>query len=239
MAGGDFGLSLVSDRLDPVIEGAELVLLAMPTGAMPDTVLRIGRFSPGTIVTDVGSVKRPVMADTAPLVAERRGRFVGSHPMAGSEKAGFEAADADLLEGAAVLLTPDSGTDGEALGQVETFWRFLGARTETMDAATHDGIVAAVSHLPHLAAASLVHAVLGEDSSIGAFAGGGLRDTTRIASGPPEMWSGILADNRDAVLAMLDRYLEELSRWREALDSVDRETLRTFLSEARSLRETL
>lgn len=232
-----------STNLGETVEGADLVVLAMPTGAMAETVSGIEFFGvdPGeVVVTDVGSVKLPVLMETAPLVEARGGSFVGSHPMAGSEKAGLEAADADLFEGAAVILTPDTRhATSPVVEKVAAFWRCLGAKIERMDAGDHDRLVAAISHLPHLTAAALVRTVLGESPESGMFCGGGFRDTTRISAGPPEMWSGILADNREAVVAVLDDLLHELSDWKEALDSLDRDQLRTFLSEARDLRKTI
>lgn len=226
--------------LESVTRGADCVILAMPTGAMGSVVERISSLD-GTLVTDVGSVKGPVMREIEPLVAERGGRFVGSHPMAGSEKVGLAYAEPDLFVEAAVILTggvdrPDRDHDVELL---QSFWRGLGAIVSVMDGDRHDAVVAAISHLPHLLAAALVRTVLPSDPEAGNFCGGGFRDTTRVAAGPEDMWSGILVDNQEAVSNRLEDLIDELKTWKGALDALDRDQLRGFLSEARQLRETI
>lgn len=235
-------VDLATDDLNEVVTGADLVVLAMPTGAMAGVVEQVKSFdggAAGVVVTDVGSVKQPVVAEVAPLVDARGGRFLGSHPMAGSEKAGVEYAEAELFDGAAVILTPDEKTNGRTEAQLRTFWELLGARVSSMDATGHDRMVAAVSHLPHLVAASLVRVVMGDGSNAADYSGGGFRDTTRVSAGPEAMWAGILADNHEAVSGKLGELIEELQTWKDALDSLDRESLLRFLSEARQMRETL
>ncbi|MDF1861901.1 MAG: prephenate dehydrogenase/arogenate dehydrogenase family protein [Verrucomicrobiales bacterium] len=241
----DFGsIDLASPDLEEAIAGADLVILAMPTGVMADVVKRISRFPETTakrpvMVTDVGSVKGPVVSEIAPLVRERGGVFLGSHPMAGSEKAGLEYAEDSLLEDAAVILTPEKDRSSAAdIEKVTDFWESLGGRVSTMEAGEHDRLVASISHLPHLLAASLVRVVLRENPDAASFSGGGLRDTTRVSAGPEEMWSGILCDNQEAVSRKLEELICELGIWKDALDSLDRDKLRSFLSEARQLRET-
>ena len=230
-----------TDDLEKAIEGADLVILAMPTGAMASVVGRVRSFSRAgekVIVTDVGSVKQPVVEEIGPLVTKREGIFLGSHPMAGSEKTGLEFADEDLLEEAAVILTPEACSDRAVEEKLKQFWELLGARVSSMDAGEHDRMVASISHLPHLVAASLVRVVMGEGDYV-RYSGGGFRDTTRVSAGPEDMWAGILADNHEAVSKKLGDLIEELQTWKGALDSLDRESLLRFLSEARKLREAL
>lgn len=230
------------ESLDEAVDGADCVVLAMPTGAMASVVDQVERFSDeiGVLVTDVGSVKGPVENEVGALVRAKGAQFIGSHPMAGSEKAGIEYADAALFEGAPVILTPRSeiGTGGfvEKLVQL---WESVGSQVSTMSAESHDELVASISHLPHLVASALVRQVMIERPDAGGYCGGGFRDTTRVAAGLEDMWTGILADNRDAVSLQLGKFVEELSQWKEALDSLDRDELRRFLSEARELRKSL
>lgn len=236
-------VDVATESLDEAVEGADCVILAMPTGAMASVVERIGRFAAErpVLVTDVGSVKGSVQREIEPLVRERGGRFIGSHPMAGSENAGLEHAEADLfVEAVVIMIDEDGASAGDPLfALLRHFWEVLGSRVSVTTSDEHDRIVASISHLPHLVAAALVRAVLGRDAGVGAFSGGGFRDTTRVSAGPDEMWAGILSDNREAVLAELERYLGELESWKEALATLDRDRLRGFLSEARELRRSL
>lgn len=236
-------IDFVAESLSEAVSGADLVMLAMPTGAMAGVVSAIGpgALSPETLVTDVGSVKGPVIDTVAPLVVAAGARFLGSHPMAGSEKTGVEFAETDLFQGASVILTPDAAgsasvRDGETL---RAFWERLGGVVSVRSATEHDRIVAAISHLPHLVAAALVRSILQTDPGAALFSGGGFRDTTRVAGGPEEMWSGILTDNQAAVSERLGQLIADLESWKEVLDRLDREQLRGFLSEARQLRESL
>lgn len=236
-------IDLVSDDLNGAVAGADLIILAMPTGFMADVVSSIGDgiLTENSLVTDVGSVKGSVMREVAPLAVQKGGRFFGSHPMAGSEKKGLDFAEANLFQNASVILTPfgEGSSVTSDQSRLTRFWESLGGIVSVRDAETHDKIVAAISHLPHLVAAALARSVLGDVPEAGAFSGGGFRDTTRVAGGPEEMWSGILSDNQAAVSERLGKLIQDLEIWKEALDNLDREQLRGFLSEARELRETL
>lgn len=235
----------VTDSVADAIDGVDAVVLAMPTGSMVEVAEQMPVFPPDrpVVVTDVGSVKVPVMGEIAPLVEKLGARFVGSHPMAGSEKSGLEHADGALFQDAAVILTPPEAPDhdrpGEEVQLLRDFWEALGGRVTIMTAEEHDRLVASISHLPHLVAAALVRVALSDDQRAADFCGGGFRDTTRVSSGPEAMWSGILADNHRAVSEGLSQLIGELESWKEALDSLDRDRLCGFLSEARRLRETL
>lgn len=236
-------VDFASDDVNQAIEGAGCIILAMPTGFMGEVVSRISSFPAGSeiLVTDVGSVKAPVAREIGPLVRAKGGRFLGSHPMAGSEKKGLQHADASLFEGAAVILTPvgEVATEEVDLQRLAAFWESLGGVVSVLTPEEHDERVGAISHLPHLVAAALVRSVLGREPAAALLSGGGFRDTTRIAGGPEDMWAGILSDNRDAVSKQLGELIHELESWKEALDVLDRDRLLSFLSEARRLRETL
>lgn len=232
-----------STDVNEAIAGADCLILAMPTGNMAEVVAQMAPFPAGSqvLVTDVGSVKAPVVREIGPLVAERGGIFIGSHPMAGSEKKGLAFADASLFEKAAVILTPGDGIgwDDPSLGQLTCFWEDLGGIVTLLDPARHDELVGAISHLPHLVAAALARSVLSRVPEAAPLSGGGFRDTTRVAGGPEGMWAGIFADNHLAVSEQLGELIRELEMWKEALDTLDRDRLLSFLSEARSLRGSL
>jgi prephenate dehydrogenase len=232
-----------SSDVNEAIAGADLLLLAMPTGDMAGVVAQMAAFPVGleVLVTDVGSVKGPVVRELSPLVAARGGRFIGSHPMAGSEKKGLAFADSSLFEKAAVILTPADGTgpDDLFLRRLTDFWEALGAIVTRLSPGRHDELVGAISHLPHLVAAALARSVLSRVPEAAPLSGGGFRDTTRVAGGPEGMWAGILSDNHLAVSGQLGELIRELEMWKEALDTLDRERLLSFLSEARALRGSL
>lgn len=237
-----FGDSVsASTSVSEMVDGAECVILAMPTGSMAGVVAQMNPFpdSCETIVTDVGSVKGTVQEEIGALIKALGGNFVGSHPMAGSEKSGLEHADGDLFESAAVIMTPEVGQSEALVSRLQRFWEGLGAVVSNMTPGEHDELVAKISHLPHLVAAALVRSTLGENPESANFAGGGFRDTTRVAGGLESMWSGILTDNHEAVSGQLSALISELESWKVALDTLDRAQLRSFLSEARKLRETL
>jgi prephenate dehydrogenase len=204
------------------VRDADVVILCVPIEAMAGLVHEFrDALKPTALVTDVGSVKGSVDREIAPLL-EDRALWIGSHPMAGSEQAGFAAARADLFDGATVILTPTKHTHREAENLAEKFWSALGAKLAVLSPEKHDQIVAAVSHIPHLIAAALVnHAVKDGDLELAA---GGFRDTTRVASGSPELWTEILLANRVAVARQLDSLILDLENLRLTLTSVETET---------------
>lgn len=198
------------------VEGAETVVVCAPLEATEEVLAEIApHLGPGTVVTDVGSVKASVVAAAERLVPPHA-RFVGAHPMAGSEKEGIEAADLRLFDGAVVVVTPTPRTDPAALEEVRRTWRAAGAIVVQMSPEEHDRLVAAISHLPHLVSSALVNAVgdaAAADPRTLELAAGGFRDTTRIASAPSALWRSIFASNAPAVrevLALFRRRLDEL-----------------------------
>lgn len=191
------------------------------------------------LVTDVGSVKSAPHRDLAPILAENGNPFIGSHPMAGSERNGLAAARIDLFQNAACLLTNDSGAATVLCASLEDFWKALGCRTKWLGAAEHDRLVARISHLPHVTAAATAFGALSADARSGNLSGGGLRDTTRVAGGNPEMWAEILLENRSEVARSIRETISKLDEFLAALDGASQEELRRLLAEAKALRDTL
>ncbi len=211
--------------------GADLVVLATPVFAMPDVVRRIAPvLAPGAIVTDVGSVKGG-LAGVLPGLLPSGAVYVGSHPMAGSHRSGFEHAREDLFEGAACVVTeaPDEATRERVCG----FWRALGARVVLRDAASHDVEVAWMSHLPHALAFAFARALSSAPEPAFEVAGPGFRDFTRIAHSEPELWADILAANRKALAAPLQDAGQALTELARAIEGNDVEALERFLGAAR------
>jgi prephenate dehydrogenase len=213
---------------------AELAVVAVPVGSVEEAAA--GPLERGAVVTDVGSVKAPVVE------AVDHPRFVGGHPMAGSEALGVQGARADLFEGATWALTPTGTTDPEALALVHGVVRSLGAEVVTLAPAQHDRLVATVSHVPHLAAATLMGVAderASEHAALLRLAAGGFRDMTRIAAGDPGIWQDICRDNRDAILEVLDGYLESLGDMRRIVAEGRSEALLERLGDAQLARRSL
>jgi prephenate dehydrogenase len=205
----------LSTNPSEAVREADVVILCVPIEAMTGLVHEFrDAVKPTALVTDVGSVKGSVVRDIEPIL-DGRALWIGSHPMAGSEQGGFAAARADLFEGATVILTPTKLTPRDAERRAEQFWLSLGAKLAILPPDKHDQIVAAISHIPHLLAAALVnHAVTFGSLD---FAAGGFRDTTRIASGSPELWLEILLANREAVGNQVGELIHQLERLRRTL----------------------
>jgi len=224
------------DSAEEAAVGASLVVIASPVDQIATLAARIRPALPaGALVTDVGSVKAEVCRAAAEALGDRA-VFVGAHPMAGSEKTGWEHSRADLFQGRACFVTPGPDTKPAAVETVAAFWRALGCRVAAVSPAEHDRIVAHISHLPQLAASALCAALAGRDPGWREFAGGGLRDTTRIAGSDPELWRTILAQNRTEVLAALDLYLGELQGIRDALAGDDLTAVTRTLERGRAYR---
>lgn len=222
------------------VRGADLVLLAMPVGQMPAVMTAIAPNLPAhAVVTDGGSTKRDVIACARRFLAGHMARFVPAHPIAGTEKSGAAAAFAGLFSGKNVILTPQPETAAAATRLVRQAWEACGARVVSLDAGEHDTILAAVSHLPHVIAFALVSMLAHRRNPARLFglSAGGLRDTVRIAGSSPEMWADICVANRDALLAALADYENELEGMRTAIESADAAELRRMFSAARGARE--
>ncbi len=234
------GIVNATDRLDQALAGADLLILAVPVGSMPGLITAaLSAGLPDTcLVTDVGSVKQAPHQTLAPLLAPRSIAFIGSHPMAGSERVGIAAADARLFEGAACLLTNDGQAPAALAAALEKFWQMIGCQTTWMSAAGHDSLVARISHLPHILAASGARVCL-EQPELGRYGGGGLRDTTRVAAGNPGMWAEILIENRDAIAGSLRESIADLAAILTILEAGDEAAARDWLASAKQRRDSL
>lgn len=218
------------------VAGSDLVILCTPVGAMAELTRQFrSRLNGKAIVTDVGSTKYEVVKHLSTLL-NGRAAYIGSHPIAGSERDGLQAARADLFEGAVCILTPLPRTRQAPLKKLADFWQALGCRLRTTTPAEHDEIVAYISHLPHLTASALVNLVSRRKPSAFDFAGNGFRDMTRIAAGPAEMWSEIALSNREEIRRSVDRLIEELETIRRHVANASDLDLRTYLRQARERR---
>ena len=226
--------------LDRAVEGADLIVLATPVGTFEKLCIAMApHLKPGTIVTDVGSVKGPLVTKMERLLPQGV-LFVGAHPIAGRERSGVESASIDLFAGHRCILTPTPKTSKKALSKIRAFWEAIGADTMEMDLLEHDKIMAAVSHLPHLVAYALMeavsHASLGKSNPV-RFSGGGLRDFTRIAASAPEMWRDIFLANRENVVHMVDLYVEAIETIKKKIVAGDGPGLIETFNRARVVRE--
>jgi prephenate dehydrogenase len=217
--------------------GAHVVVLAAPLGYFREIFTKLSRCTVGgLIVTDVGSTKASVCALAEELLAEPT-LFVGSHPMAGGERHGPEAADAGLFEGRPCVVTPGGDTDEHALELVKEMWRVVGMRVKEMDPVGHDRAVALVSHLPHAVASMLVKAVTVDGGDALDVASTGFADTTRIAAGDPGVWVDIFQTNCDAVTDSVKRMIDELERFKKVLMRKDSGALKRLLEGAKQERD--
>jgi len=224
------------DDLPRAVRGADWVILCTPVGLFSQILHQLApHLAQGAIVTDVGSTKRSVI-ETAQKILPKWVRFVGSHPMAGSEKRGIEFARADLFRGATCILTPTPDTDTNALAAVGSFWQSLGMRITRLPPDDHDRLLTDVSHLPHAVAAALV--AMQSDEAL-TLAGKGFLDATRIAGGDGALWRDILLDNRDNMRAGIERLQRQLSELSARLDPSQSESLKTWLDQAAQRREAL
>ncbi len=236
----EIGILHPTSNLREAVVGADLCILCVPVGAMPKLLaMAIDDGLPeDCVVTDVGSVKVVPHRTLAPLLASRPCPFIGSHPMAGSERNGIEAITPELLRNSACILTNDERANSSVTEKLEHFWQHLGCRTSWMNAAIHDELVARISHLPHIIAASAARVCLRYQHE-GRYCGGGLKDTTRIAAGNPNMWAEILTENREAITGPLRETITDLSEILAILEEGDHETARQWLDRAKHLRDAI
>ncbi|MDA1131912.1 MAG: prephenate/arogenate dehydrogenase family protein [Proteobacteria bacterium] len=225
------------------VRGADLVVLCTPLGVYRTIAEAIApALSGDAIVSDVGSVKNMVVRELAPALPEGT-RIVPAHPVAGTEHSGPEAGFAELFEGRWCILTPPPGADPAAVETVAAMWRAAGSRIETMDAEHHDLVLAVTSHLPHLIAFNIVGTAADlevvTESEVIKYSAGGFRDFTRIAASDPVMWRDVLLANREAVLEMLARFNEDLSRLQRAIRWGDGETLQQLFTRTRHIRREI
>lgn len=220
--------------------GSDLILVAVPVAATQTVLSTIRDFlRPGTLVMDVGSTKQSVVDAANAALGDKAQYFVPAHPIAGKESAGVEHAQANLYQGANVILTPQDNTDAHLLEKAKSVWQALGARVQSMSAKEHDAVFASVSHLPHLLAFAYINGVIGQPNAEQqlALAGSGFRDFSRIAASDTTLWRDVLLANRTQVLVQLRQYVIALQDMQQALHEKDTVTLEKLIhsaSEARS-----
>lgn len=225
-------------HLDPAaaVRDADLIVFCTPIAQMRPLAERLrSHVIAGAVVTDVGSVKASVVKELEPLFPG----FVGSHPMAGSEKTGPAAGTPNLFHNAVCVVTPTARSNPKSADRIEGLWRSVGAITRRLSPEAHDALVSRSSHLPHLLAAQLVNYVLDPDrpKDQGLLCANGFRDTTRVASGSPEMWRDIALSNREHIARELAEFIDSLQEVRVALEKGDSRTIEQFFAEAKKRRD--
>ncbi|MDE0405358.1 MAG: prephenate dehydrogenase/arogenate dehydrogenase family protein [Nitrospira sp.] len=225
------------------IPGTELVILATHVESYAGHLKEWGHLlDPGTIVSDVGSVKGPLVEQVEALVPAGV-YFVGAHPIAGKESSGVGEGSVDLFVNALCLVTPTANTDPQALRMVQHVWETMGSIVRSIDPFVHDWILGAVSHLPHVAAFALMNALTDlqerDEADLPDYAGGGLRDTTRIAAASPEMWRDIFLWNADNLLTMIEAMEKHLQRFKALIQAKDGPGLEREIAKAREARQRL
>ena len=230
----------VCDTAAEAVQGADLVILAVPVGAMGEIALEIApHLATGATLTDVGSVKRAVIDAVGPHMPEHV-HFIPGHPLAGTEHSGPNSGFAELFDNRWTLLIDEPGTDQAALSALRVFWEQLGANVDTMDADHHDLVLAVTSHTPHLIAYTMVGVADDlrrvTDSEVIKYSAAGFRDFTRIAASDPTMWRDVFLNNKDATLEILGRFTEELFALQRAIRTGDGEQLFDYFTRTRAIR---
>jgi cyclohexadieny/prephenate dehydrogenase len=229
----------VCDSAADAVEGADLIILCVPIGAMADVTREIsGMLKPGAVLTDVGSVKRAVINAVEPHVPDGV-HFIPGHPLAGTEQSGPRSGFAELFDNRWCLLTPN-GADVTEVKKLRAFWEALGSNVDEMDADHHDLVLAVTSHTPHLIAYTMVGVADDlsrvTDTEVVNFSAAGFRDFTRIAASDPTMWRDVFLNNKDATLEILGRFTEELFALQRAIRQGDGEHLHDYFTRTRAIR---
>jgi prephenate dehydrogenase len=234
----------VIDRYDTdqakAVQGADMVFVSVPLGAMATVFQAIEHALPeGAVVTDGGSAKGSVVADIERVLGRVPPWFVPGHPIAGTEQSGVDASFAELYIGRRVILTPTAETNAEAVKKVRAMWEAVGASVNEMEVDHHDEVLAATSHLPHMLAFALVESLarMSEQREIFDYAAGGFRDFTRIASSDPVMWRDICLANRDALLAMVENFRNDLDELTAAIRDRDADRILRIFQDAKTARD--
>ncbi len=235
-------LGIIDEHFTAPAEGikhADLILLSTPIGQFLQIAESIkDHLKKGSIVTDVGSVKAEVIKKLEPLMPEGVS-FVGGHPIAGKECSGINAASSDLFNGARCIVTPSPNTNKEALEKILALWNTFGSKTVLMNPDEHDSIFAAVSHLPHVVAYALINTIMDLDKDILPHGGRGLRDMTRIALSPPELWRDICSYNRENMIKSLNNFLSSVLHIERLIEKSDWDNLWKEFQKAKTGRQTL
>jgi prephenate dehydrogenase len=226
---------------EEAVTGADIVVACVPIWTIARLIEQVlPALKPGAVVTDVGSTKSELIRSTEKLFRESEADFVGSHPVAGSEKTGIEAGDANLYRNRLCIICPPQKCRPEAVDAVTALWKFVGSETLEMSPEQHDALLASTSHLPHMVAAALARSVAGSTPEEKApFCGTGFKDTTRVASGSPDMWVDIIDTNRKALAEELTRFHAELTGLMEILRQGNSQDIREWLVQAADARNAI
>ncbi len=226
--------------LKEAVIGSDLILLCTPVESILGQLDLISQWAgEGCLVTDVGSLKWEICEKAGKVFEKKPSFFIGSHPMAGSEKAGMEFASAKLLAQKHCIVTPNQNTKKDDIIKISTLWKRLGMEVSSMGMEEHDEVMSWISHLPHLAASSLINAIISRNPKGIRYCGNGLRDTTRIAAGNPQMWMQILLANKENLQQGIDDFIKSLEEFKEALSNGDRVNLLKLLQSAKYSRDLL
>ncbi|WP_336981994.1 prephenate/arogenate dehydrogenase family protein [Altererythrobacter fulvus] len=233
---------VVCDTAEEAVRDADLVIFCVPVGAIADVARDMAPYiAPGAVISDVGSSKQTIAA--ALSEAFPANPVVPAHPVAGTEHSGPDAGFATLFQQRWCIITPPEGADAASVARLVFFWEALGAMVETMDPKHHDLVLAVTSHIPHLIAYTIVGTASDlEDvtrSEVIKYSAGGFRDFTRIAASDPTMWRDVFLNNRDAVLVMLQRFLDDLSTMQDAIRDGDGDALFELFTRTRAIRRSI
>ena len=228
-------------NIEKAVRQADIIILATSVDLIPDLARKIiPLMNTSAILTDVGSAKSYIVSQINREIKSRhngeRPNFIGAHPLAGSEQRGIESARPDLFEGSVCVLTPTSLNSKKCITKLSIMWKALGAKVSILTPSRHDEIVAFVSHLPHLVASGLVSVV---DEKHWKFAASGLRDTTRVASGDPELWLGICKQNKERIIKALRCFSEEVQHTLNDLEQGDDNKILKRLKKAKTTRDKI
>ncbi len=229
-------------RIDDSLGTVDLMVIATPVCLIADLVEKMIPFlKEGTIITDVGSVKKEIVEQVEGFMPDTL-HFVGGHPIAGTENSGFEHSFSTLFEERTCILTPVESTNQQALRQVQELWSRVGSIVVCLNCDEHDEILAAVSHLPHMVAYGMVNCLLtieGFEENIFSFSAGGFKDFTRIAGSDPAMWRDIALMNREKLLSMIERFQSYLEELKEAIEQKDSEKLFAEFQKSRTFKQLM
>lgn len=228
----------VCESLEEAVVGSDLILICTPVHTILSLLEKIKpALATNALVSDVGSTKALICNRAQHLFKDTSAVFLGSHPMAGSEQTGMEHARPELFKGAACILTPLADTPSAMIQTLSKFWESLEMNVTTVSPETHDDIVAHISHLPHIIASVLCNYLTQKDRTWRTLAGAGLRDTTRIAAGDPELWKQILEQNRDKILQAINGFEQQLDTLKTALAETDSEEIFAQLKQGKAYRD--
>ena len=228
--------------LKDAVQDANVIVLALPVNTVAKIFSELsGYVSEHSVITDVSSVKKYIVTSAQRDLGVLMKRFVPGHPIAGTEQTGVGAAITELFQNHKVILTPETDTDSDAVSLIQKMWQLVGAEVVLMNAARHDDIMAACSHLPHVLAYSLVDSLVRLDDyeQIFRFAAGGFRDFTRIASSNPEMWRDICLTNKDALVHAMEHFQHDLRKMTKAIKDGDATAIESLFERAKKARDSM